>query len=371
MTPTTPPAAPMPTDEVLATLRELQAGDEVLVTKLDHDGNVAPWLALQEDLGIVVRDIAASLAGHVRVNNNSGEDYENAQVRLVVGIIRLVEDIAQLARLGRPGGLPPPATPTAVQMPAMMQKAGRAFEGAIAHATEKPREIVKEGLSEYFLYTVEGRDTIPTGWSKRLPSFRAADVPIVSYYKFERERWGDRVIRYYRFKNDKDSKLGTEPLPDGDVKAFRTVTADNLCAFVGRTNVKYIPIGEQVEIVGGLMEGETIVTSGNFLLDSESRMKAAAAGVYGETSEDPVCGMEVDQTKAISPKAGDVGVLNEVLALLFALVAFFPVPPNSQHVLGSAINGDHVRKGDAVLVFKSRQVIVNVNLKELETVVIS
>src|SRR5437867_61028 len=38
------------------------------------------------------------LAGYVRVNNNSAEDYENAQVRLVVGVIRLVEEIAQLAR---------------------------------------------------------------------------------------------------------------------------------------------------------------------------------------------------------------------------------------------------------------------------------
>ncbi len=56
--------------------------------------------------------------------------------------------------------------------------------------------------------------------------------------------------------------------------------------------------GDQVEIVKGLMEGETIVVSGTFLIDSESRMKAAAAGIYGETSECPVCGMEVDITKA-------------------------------------------------------------------------
>ena len=34
-----------------------------------------------------------ALAGNVRVNNNSGEDYENAQIRLVVGVIRLVEEI--------------------------------------------------------------------------------------------------------------------------------------------------------------------------------------------------------------------------------------------------------------------------------------
>src|SRR5437773_748704 len=54
------------------------------------------------------------LSGYVRVNNNSGEDYENAQVRLVVGVIRLVEDIASLAKLGRPGAPPPVAAPAAV-----------------------------------------------------------------------------------------------------------------------------------------------------------------------------------------------------------------------------------------------------------------
>lgn len=115
-------------------------------------------------------------------------------------------------------------------------------------AEERAHEIIKEGVSEYFLYTVEGRDTIPSGWSKRLPSFDASDVPIVSYYKFENEQWGDQVMRFYRFKNDKESKLGNEPLPDGGVMAFRFVTPDNLLGFVGRTNVKYIPIGEQVEM---------------------------------------------------------------------------------------------------------------------------
>jgi len=37
--------------------------------------------------------------GFVRLSNNSGEEYENAQVRLVVGKINLVEKIAQLARV--------------------------------------------------------------------------------------------------------------------------------------------------------------------------------------------------------------------------------------------------------------------------------
>jgi cysteine desulfurase family protein (TIGR01976 family) len=35
--------------------RELKAGDEIVVTRLDHDGNVAPWLELARDLDLVVR----------------------------------------------------------------------------------------------------------------------------------------------------------------------------------------------------------------------------------------------------------------------------------------------------------------------------
>jgi cysteine desulfurase family protein (TIGR01976 family) len=37
--------------------RELKEGDEILVTRLDHDGNVAPWVELAEDLGLVVQHV--------------------------------------------------------------------------------------------------------------------------------------------------------------------------------------------------------------------------------------------------------------------------------------------------------------------------
>jgi hypothetical protein len=191
------------------------------------------------------------LAGAVRVNNNSGEDYENAEIRLVVGVIKLVEDIAQLARQGRPANEPPMPMTMAFDRLQLKDEKAHAYGGmymAGAEAEARPRQIIKEGVSEYFLYTVEGRDTIPNGWSKRLPSFKTADVPVASYYKFESEQWGDQVVRFYRFKNSKEDKLGNEPLPDGDVKAFRFVTDDKLYSFVGRTNVKYIPIGEEVEM---------------------------------------------------------------------------------------------------------------------------
>lgn len=59
-------------------------------------------------------------------------------------------------------------------------------------------------------------------------------------------------------------------------------------------------LGDRVEIVEGLMPGERIVISGNFLIDSESRMKLAAAGISGSLSKDPVCGMEVGEAAAMS-----------------------------------------------------------------------
>ena len=57
-------------------------------------------------------------------------------------------------------------------------------------------------------------------------------------------------------------------------------------------------LGNRVEITKGLEEGERIVISGNFLIDSESRLEMAAMGMLGALSKDPVCGMDVSVNKA-------------------------------------------------------------------------
>jgi len=46
--------------------RTLRAGDEIVVTALDHDANVSPWLELAHDLGIVVRSVG--LTGELEVD---------------------------------------------------------------------------------------------------------------------------------------------------------------------------------------------------------------------------------------------------------------------------------------------------------------
>jgi cysteine desulfurase family protein (TIGR01976 family) len=40
-----------------AMARELTAGDEIVVTRLDHDASASPWLAIAEDVGAVVRTV--------------------------------------------------------------------------------------------------------------------------------------------------------------------------------------------------------------------------------------------------------------------------------------------------------------------------
>ncbi len=57
-------------------------------------------------------------------------------------------------------------------------------------------------------------------------------------------------------------------------------------------------VGNRVEIVKGLELGERIVISGNFLIDSESKLELAASGMQGTLSKDPVCGVEVSVTKS-------------------------------------------------------------------------
>lgn len=56
---------------------------------------------------------------------------------------------------------------------------------------------------------------------------------------------------------------------------------------------------DRIEIVKGLQPGDKIVISGNFLLDSESRMKLAAARLLEETAQQPT--PPQDSTEAVMP----------------------------------------------------------------------
>jgi hypothetical protein len=131
-----------------------------------------------------------------------------------------------------------------------------------------PKEIKKEGLSEYFLYTIEGKETIPTGWSKRLISFDVEEVPVVNLYKFEQERYGNSVVRFLSFKNDEEHKLGDTPIPGGLLKVYRSADNQGHLSYTGQSSFKYIPVDEDVELNLGAVANVVVEPT---LMDFETK----------------------------------------------------------------------------------------------------
>lgn len=194
------------------------------------------------------------LESFVTVTNNSGEDYENAQVRLVVGKINLVEKIAQLAQQGMAGHQPEGQLGQARRnelrqraVREMMFKADMAAAPSASMELDEAKQIVKEGLSEYFIFTIEGTETVPNRWAKRLRSFDAGEVPVKIQYRYRANEYGDQLVRMYLLTNDEEAGLGESPLPDGIVRVFRQKDADSL-AYVTTQQIKYIPVGDKIEL---------------------------------------------------------------------------------------------------------------------------
>ncbi len=188
-----------------------------------------------------------SFDGYVQIYNRSGEDYENAQVRLVVGVVNLVEKIAELARRG----IQVPALNTreyeGLKREELLNSLDLAEEQKEKDDMERPAEIIKEGLSEYFIYTIEGRQTVPDQWSKRMVSFVARQVKFDILYRLRPHQYGPRPVRFFLLKNDTEHKLGTTPLPDGLVRTFRDNGRDGL-SFLGQQGVNYVPIKADIEL---------------------------------------------------------------------------------------------------------------------------
>jgi hypothetical protein len=206
------------------------------------------WTA--DYIGVARQDESTiDLDGYVRVTNNSGEEYEDAQIRLVVGTINLVEKIAQLANI-RLEEVEKLSDQDRSKLKA--DAARQFFARAPAAAPEsssaaKPKEIIKEGLSEYFIYSIDGTETIPNGWSKRMLSFKGHGAPLKIQYRYRPPEYGDQLVRLYLLTNNEESKLGTTPLPDGAVRIFRDNGRDGL-SYLAQQTIKYIPVGDKIEL---------------------------------------------------------------------------------------------------------------------------
>src|SRR5579863_10324027 len=84
--------------------RELKPGDEIVVTRLDHDANVSPWLQMAEDRGVTVRwgeihdeDCTLDMADLAAKINSKTKLVAAGYASNAVGTINPVKEIVALA----------------------------------------------------------------------------------------------------------------------------------------------------------------------------------------------------------------------------------------------------------------------------------
>lgn len=87
--------------------RELRSGDEIVVTRLDHDANVAPWCALEEG-GVVVRFVDINIED-CTLNMADMKQQINDRTRLVAvgyasNAVGTINDVAEVVRLAHAVG---------------------------------------------------------------------------------------------------------------------------------------------------------------------------------------------------------------------------------------------------------------------------
>lgn len=303
-------------DPTSLSLRPLEYADKIDVQQLVYPArlqDIGRWLIRSEVEGSVSFEITYFISGlswrafyegiispdektmqlknYVRVQNNSGQDYENVQTRLIIGQVHLLDQISLLAGRQYPYG------PEVESGELESLDRGSKFKGLRDKDGQEKgdwyfglelngpmgglggnrmaggaffydfKEIAKEGLSEYFLYTIEGTEDLPNEWAKRLPSLDVSDIPIKSLYKYDEDRYGRQTVRFVSFANDSEHKLGTTPLPNGTMKLYRQVNDEQNTSYIGGADIKYIPVNEAVELNLG---ADTLVKVEPVLMDSRT-----------------------------------------------------------------------------------------------------
>ncbi len=198
------------------------------------------------------------LTNFIRISNNSGEAFDNAQVRLVVGEVNLVQRVVELAqrRWQRP--------PTEDEVPELRYEAAAemldmaSYRPAMAlpaapmkARASRPVEVLKETLGDYFIYTVEGRQRVEEGYATRIRNFQADKVAVKRVHRLRQREYGPQLTLVYLIENGKAQGLGLSPLPAGEVRLYRR-QADEGLRLVTTQGIDQVAIDDELELVVGL-----------------------------------------------------------------------------------------------------------------------
>jgi hypothetical protein len=214
-------------------LHNRQAGDQRIET--DYMTMSVNWSA-DYVLTMPADTMVADLSSWVTITNNSGISFHDAQLQLVAGQVH-----------------------QAMQAPRPMFRA-EAMMGGVAKAVEAPG-MTQEGLSEYHLYTIQRRVTLPDSSSKQIAFLRAAGIKVQNTYEIAGQQSyyyspfqsgqpsKEPVQAHLKFKNSESNSLGA-PMPAGIVRVYQADSKDQL-QFVGEDHISHTPKDEMLSLYIG------------------------------------------------------------------------------------------------------------------------
>lgn len=179
-------------------------------------------------------DTRADVTAWVTIDNNSGAEFKNAELKLVAGDIHRAQDRATYE--------------------------GR-MRDDIAKKAERQEQFKEESFFEYHLYTLQRRTTIKNAQTKQISLLDAkaagASKQFIIYgepyyyrgYNRPGEPIKEKVGVYIEFMNSEKNGLG-QPLPAGIVRLYKADSAGGQ-QFIGEDRIDHTPKDESVKLKVG------------------------------------------------------------------------------------------------------------------------
>lgn len=175
-------------------------------------------------------DKLAGLNGWVTVNNQSGTEYKNAQLKLVAGDVNRVRDD---------------------------ESKGRVFARKEMMADSLGSSgFQEEAFFEYHIYDLQRPTTIKNNQTKQISLLGADGINIIKEFvtygeqHYYQSRYNEipkaKIGVYLKFKNEEKNKLGM-PLPAGPIRLYKADSKGKL-QFIGEDRIKHTPKNEEITL---------------------------------------------------------------------------------------------------------------------------
>ncbi len=161
----------------------------------------------------------ADLQGWVTIDNKSGADYKDAEIKLIAG------DVGKVPEQHRIRG-------------------GRMYAAEVGAAPDAG--FVEKPFAEYHLYKLGRKSTIANMQSKQIQLIEpAGDIAVKKVFIYDRQKNRDKVQVKIEFENTDKNNLGI-PLPAGQFRLYKKDAADETAEFIGVDRIDHTAKNKKV-----------------------------------------------------------------------------------------------------------------------------